>query len=116
MAFIAQFGGDVKAGKTRELQEWLAANEKEYANSMPEGARYLGTYFAIFHSDKEAGACHTFLELESYGTQDALADEGRGDGTYGKLTNELFEFFEQGAPNWTSALYKRVVDATLFGE
>lgn len=116
MAFIIQQAGDVKEGKTRELQEWLAANEKELANSMPPGARYLGTYFAIYHSDKTAGSVHTLIEIESYGTQDTLAEMGRGDTVLARLTNELFEFFEPTPTIGTNALYKAVVDATIYGE
>lgn len=116
MAFIIHQAGDVKEGRLRELQEWLAANEKELANSMPPDARYLGTYFAIYHSDKTAGAVHTLIEIESYGTQDVLAEMGRGDTVLARLTNELFDFFEANSTLGTNALYKKVTDATIYGE
>jgi hypothetical protein len=117
MAFIAQFGGDLKEGKTREFVEWLNANEKEYANAHPEGARYIGTYFSIFQSDKKSGSVHTFVELESYGTQDAMAAAGRdADSVYSKLLNEATSFFDPKSENWTQSLYKKATDATLYGE
>jgi hypothetical protein len=116
MAFIAQIAGDVKEGKSRELQAWLEANEKDFANAHPEGARYIGTYFAIYAA-KGTGTVHTFIEMDSYGTQDALAAAGKDpDSVYGKLLNEVVDFFDQQSNNYTQALYKSVTSATLYGE
>lgn len=116
MNFILHYGGDLKKDKARELQTWLDANEKEYANSMPDGTKYLGTYFAMFTSDKTGGAVHQLVQVDSYGAQDRLAEAGKQDGLFGKLQNELFSFFDDQSQNWTSALYKSVTDATIFGE
>ena len=117
MAFIAQYGGDIKEGRTRELQTWLEANEKELANAHPPGAKYLGTYFSVYTSEKKGGQVHTFIEMESYGTQDALAQAGKdADSVYSKLLNEFVDFYDSGSDNWTQALYKRVTAATMYGE
>lgn len=116
MAFIQQFGGEIKPGTAREFQAWLAANEEEFGNSYPAGTKYLGTYFTMYSSDKTGGAVHTFVELESYGSQDVLAAAAQGDDTYAKLLNEFASFYNEGAPNWTSALYKKVTAASIFGE
>jgi len=116
MNFILHYGGDLKQGKARELQAWLDANEKEYANSMPEGIKYLGTYFSMYTSDKTGGGVHQLVQIDSYGAQDRLAAAGREDGLFGKLQNELFSMFDDQSQNWTSALYKSVTDATIFGE
>lgn len=109
-----QFGNDVKPGKLGELQQWLAANEKEYANSLPMGVDYLGTYSSIFDTDRDRGQVHTFLRLDSYAAQDRLAEATRGDAHLGKLQRELVAFFEVDGPNFSSGLYKAVVDATLY--
>jgi hypothetical protein len=117
MAFIAQMGGDLKPGKTREFVEWLNNNEKELANAHPQGTKYLGTYFSIYSSEKQGGSVHTFIEMENYGAQDALAAAGNDpDSLYGKLLNEAIGFFDQTSSNWTQALYKRATAATLYGE
>ncbi len=116
MTFIAQYGGDLKEGKSHEFQEWLRANEKEFANAHPEGARYIGTYFTIY-GDRQAGGVQFFVEMDSYGTQDALAAEGgKADNVYAKLLNELISFLDQTSDNGTSALYKSVTAATLYGD
>ena len=116
MAFIAHLAGDLKEGKAREFQQWLEANEKDLANAHPEGARYIGTYFSIY-GDRSAGSVHTLVELDSYGTQDALAAEGRNpDSVYGRLVNEVVSFLDQQSANYTQALYKAVTDATLYGD
>lgn len=116
MTFIAQFGSDIKEGKAAEFQEWLEENEKDLANSHPAGARYIGTYFTIY-GDRQAGGVQMFVELDSYGTQDALAAEGRQPGSvFGKLVNEMMGFLDQSGPIGTSALYKSVTAATIWGD
>lgn len=116
MSFIMQQGGDVKEGKTYELQEWLQANEDAFADAHPEGTKYLGTYFAIFRSDRRSGQIHTFTEMDSYGAQDAYAAASGGNGTFAKLLDELASFFDGQSNNSTSALYKKVTASSIFGE
>lgn len=116
MTFIAQFGSDLKEGQAAEFQEWLNENEKELANAHPAGARYIGTYFTIY-GDRQSGGVQMFVELDSYGAQDALAAEGRRpDSVFGKLVNEMIGFLDQTGNNGTSALYKSVTAATIWGE
>lgn len=116
MTFILQYGGDLKEGKAHEFQAWLDSNEKELANAQPPGVKYLGTYFAIY-AEKGTGAVHTFLELDSYGAQDALAEAAKdADGVYGKLMGEMIGFFDQSSNNYTTALYKNATAATLMGD
>ena len=116
MSFIMQQGGDIKEGKTYELQEWLQANEDAFADAHPEGSKYLGTYFAIYASDKKGGQIHTFTEMDTYGAQDAYAAASEGYGTFAKLLDELASFNDGQSNNWTSALYKKVTVASIFGE
>ncbi len=107
-------GGDVKRGKMQKLQQWLAENEEQLAQSTPDGVEYLGTYVNIYDSDRQAGAVKTFLRLDSYGAQDKLAAT---HGTvFGKLLEEMIEFMDFDSDNWSQALYKRMTDATLWGD
>ena len=116
MAFVAHIGGDLKEGKQREFQAWLEANEQDLADSHPAGSKYLGTFFAIY-AQKGAGSVHTLVEMDNYGTQDELAAAGRDpNSAYGRLVNEYASFFDQQSDDWTSALYKRVTAATLYGD
>lgn len=116
MTFIAQFGSDLKEGKAAEFQEWLNDNEKELANAHPAGTRYIGTFFTIY-GDRHAGGVQMFVELDSYGAQDALAAEGlQPDSVFGKLVNEMMAFLDQSGSNGTSALYKSVTAATIWGD
>jgi hypothetical protein len=117
MTFIAHYGGDLKEGKAHEFQEWLNANEKDMANAHPEGAKYIGTFFSIYSSEKTGGTVHTFVEMDSYGTLDTLAEAGKpAAGVYSKLFNEFINFFDQKSGHWTNALYKSVTAATLVAE
>ena len=114
MEFIQILSGDVKQGKTRDLQEWLGANEAKLAETAPDGAEYIGTYFAMYSSEKDMGSAFSLMRMENYGTQDKLAAEV---GTpFGDLLNELVDFFDQGPDaNWGSILLKRVTDASIYG-
>lgn len=107
-------GGDIKKGKLRKLQQWLAENEAQLAENAPAGCEYLGTYVNIFDSDRHAGQVKTFMRLDSYGAQDNLA--AAGDSVFGKLVGEMLEMFDSESDNWSQALYKRTTDATLWGE
>ena len=116
MGFIAHFSADLDPGKMKDFQQWLAANEQAIADSHPAGAKYLGTYVAIY-ADRDAGDVHTFVELDNYGTQDALAAAGNDPNSeYGRLINEYVSFIDQQSNNGTNALYNRVTDATLYGD
>lgn len=116
MSFIAQFGGDLKEGKSHEFQAWLNANEEEFTNAHPDGTRYLGTYFSIY-GDRAAGSVHFFVELDSYGARDTLAAAGgEVDSVYSKLLNEVVSFMDRNASNVTNALYKSARAATIYGE
>ena len=116
MSFMLHFGADLKEGKAHELQAWLSANEKEFANAHPEGARYVGSYFTIY-GDRNAGGVQFLIELDSYGAQDALAAEGQDpNSVYAKLLNEIMTFIDQSSDNGTNALYKSVTAATLWGQ
>jgi hypothetical protein len=54
MEFIAEFGFDIKQGKGHEFQEWLSAAESKIAAACPTGVEYVGTYAAIYSSEKHA--------------------------------------------------------------
>ncbi len=113
MDFIQIFSGEVKTGKFRELKEWLAANEARIAEETPEGAEYMGTYFAAHSSEKSLGGVFTLVRMESYGTQDTLA--AATDGPYAELLGEFVDFFDQESDNWGNFLLKRFTDATIWG-
>ena len=113
MDFIMEWGYDIKQGRMGEFQEWLAANEKEYAQSMPDGCAYLGTYVTVHTSEKNAGAVRTLVRLDSYGAQDRLAAAGKGAGMFAKLARESTDFIDEDG-DWSTVLMKAVVDATIW--
>lgn len=115
MDFLSIQGGTVKEGKMAELQQWLTANEAELRTASPEGSEYVGTYVAIYNSEKGMGDVLTLIRMDSYGAQDALA---ASHGTrWGELVEEFVAFIDQSsmAPS-SNLLLKRLTDATLWGE
>ena len=64
MRFIQESGFSVRVGQAEAFQRWLAANERGSARTHP-GPEYLGTYVAVFTSEKTAGE-YRFLERLSH--------------------------------------------------
>ncbi|MGH9195390.1 MAG: hypothetical protein ACRD1T_06590, partial [Acidimicrobiia bacterium] len=85
MNFIMEFGFDVKEGKSQEFQQWLSGNEEKLAAEAPEGSEYLGTYVAIFSSDRKGGSWRQYWRLESYGAQDKFSEAMKQGGTFARL-------------------------------
>jgi len=116
MKFIQEWGYTVKHGKEVAFQKWLEANEDTYAKAHPKGLVYLGTFATIFSSEKHAGSVRMFVQLDSYGAMDKAAAAAKDPtGTFGQLTGELLAFFDfENDTNWSNALHKAVVDATVW--
>ncbi len=109
MDFIAEFGFDIKQGKAHEFQEWLSKNESKIAAACPTGVEYVGTYAAIYSSEKHAGGFRQFLRMESYGSQDALAAAMKEGGDFAAFLDEMSQFVDQDrAADWSNGLYKTV--------
>ena len=116
MRFISETGFTVKAGEEEAHQRWWDANEAALAASTPEGVRYIGTFIMVFTSEKQSGFYKTYLELDSYGAQDRLAEATKDESTdFGRLMRDSSRFgdYDLAAP-WSNGLYKAVVDASIF--
>lgn len=117
MHFMSIQGYDINEGRMGEFQAWLRDNEKELAQSMPEGVEYVGTFVAPFSSEKKAGSVFTVAKLDSYGAQDRLAAAGLGDGPFRELWTEAIGFMDQSRDaNWSNFLLKSLTDATIIGD
>lgn len=114
--FIQEFGYTVKVGQEEAHQRWLIDNEEKLAQAHPAGTRYIGTYAAVFTTDKQSGSYRAFIEMDSYGAMDRLAAAAKdGTGDYGRLLREISSLFDYdlNAP-WSQGLFKAVTDTTLW--
>ncbi|MDX1621831.1 MAG: hypothetical protein R3320_12615 [Nitriliruptorales bacterium] len=118
MQFIMEQGFDLEEGQTREFQSWLESNEAELAKSCPTGVEYLGTFTAIYTSEKQAGTMRTYWRMDSYAAQDRFAAAMKEEGNrFGELLNEAVSFSDQrNDANWSNGLFKALVDASIIGE
>jgi hypothetical protein len=117
MRFIYETGFDVKEGKTAELQRWLEANEEKLALESPQGCRYIGTYAAIYSSEKGVGDFRLLLELDNYAAQDSFAGAMKEGGAFARLFEEYTAFTDQRNGAATSQhLLRKVTDAAIWGE
>lgn len=114
MELIQVNGGSVKSGKMTELQEWLVNNEAELASLMPDGIEWVGTYVAIYTSEKGMGTLFWILKQDSYGAADNLA--ASTGGRLAELLGEFDNFLDLDTDNWGSMLLKRTSDITIWGE
>ena len=113
MRFVQIQGGDIVEGKMGAFLEWLNANEEALAAAHPDGAEYMGTYFAVASSEKSAGSVYWLVGMDSYGTQDVLAAD-RGE--LNRLINEVVGFIDQSnSANGSQILLKKATEATTYG-
>jgi hypothetical protein len=116
MRFIQESGFSVRVGHEEACQRWLAANEERIARSYPEGTEYLGTYVAVFTSEKTAGGYRSLERLSSYADIDKLAAMQK-DGTteYAKVWREFTQFLDPDPhAHWSLVLLKGVTDAAVW--
>lgn len=114
MEFLQVYGYEVEQGKAADYQKWVTENEEAWKAAMPEGTDYVGTYAAIYTSEKKSGSFFTVYRLDSYGAQDALAEALKG-GELARVMGESTRFvdFEKGA-GWSQLLLKSITDATIW--
>lgn len=116
MPLIQEFGYSVKLGMEEAHQQWLMKNEKRLAAAHPPGTRYMGTYVTVFGTDKQGGGYRSFVELDSYGALDRLADAAKDPkGKFGKLMRDWTAFgdFDVNA-GWSNFLLRSVTEATIW--
>lgn len=116
MKFIQVIGYTVKAGQEEAHQKWLIQNEERLRKAAPPGTKYIGTFAAVFSSEKAAGGYRALFELDSYGALDAGAAAAKDpDSDWHKLSMEVSKF---GETDWTlpysNELLKNVVEATIW--
>jgi hypothetical protein len=116
MRFIQEFGFTVKVGDEEAFQKWLGDNEEALRKSHPAGIDYLGTYAAVFSTDKDGGNYRMLVAFQNYADMDRMAagmKDAKSD--FGRLVRASSRFvdFSNEAP-WSQALYKRAVDATIW--
>jgi len=116
MRFIQEQGFTIRIGQEEAFQQWLADNEVALTAAAPAGTKYLGTFTTIYTTEKRSGWYKMYLELDSYGAQDALAAAMKDESSeFGRLMRDSSRFgdYDHAAP-WSSGLYKAVVDATIW--
>jgi hypothetical protein len=116
MRFIQETGFTVKPDKNRALQEWLIANQDRLAAMYPEGASFVGTFAAVYSSEKGAGDIRVMEQLDSYAALDRIAALGKDpESEYSKLIAEFLTFLDPSpTAAWSSVLLKDLVDATVY--
>src|SRR5205823_5060612 len=73
MKFIQEFGYTVKVGQEEAHQKWAVENDERLRKAAPPGSKYIGTFIAVYSTEKHAGGYRVLLELDSYGALDTGA-------------------------------------------
>jgi hypothetical protein len=114
--FIQEFGYTVKVGEEQAHQKWLTDNDDRLRKAAPPGSKYIGTFIAVFSTEKHAGGYRVLMELESYGAMDTAAATMKDPKSeWNKLILESSRFTDTdwNVP-WSTELLKNVVDATIW--
>ena len=116
MRFIQEFGFSIKVGEEEAFQKWLVENEAALAAASPPGTKYLGTFAMVFTTEKRSGTYKMYMELDSYGAMDTLADAMKdASADFGRLMRDSSRWGDYGWDSpWSNGLYKAVVDATIW--
>lgn len=114
MEFLQVYGFEVVLGKSVEFQQWVDANEEALKAAVPDGVAYVGTYAAIYSTEKQAGSFFTVYRLTSYADLDRLA-AALDSGDLGKLIGQSMPLidFDNNA-GWSRFLLKSITDATIW--
>lgn len=114
MQFIHEQGFDVRDGEEHAFQRWLADNEAALAAACPEGVDYLGTFYAIFSDQRDAGTYRMLWRYDSYAAQDRMAEASAGGTEMARLMHEGIAFVDMGNQrNSSNQLLKLVTDSTI---
>ena len=116
MKFIQEFGYTVKVGQEEAHQKWVLENDERLRKAAPPGSKYIGTFIAVYSSEKHAGGYRVLLELDSYGALDVGAATTKDPNSeWSKLVVESSKLTDTdwNMP-WSNELLKNVVDATIW--
>ena len=118
MDFVSVIGFDCQHGKSRELQEWLRANEPKLRSEAPKGWEYVGTYAGVLSTEKGAGDFRQIWRHDSYGAMDAWAEAMREPTAFAQLYDEFTTKFvdESRGAHFSQSLLKSVTDVSIWGE
>lgn len=81
--------GNVKEGRMRRLQDWLAKNEGMFQKHAPPGWTYKGTYAYVLGFGRFQVA--SLWECRTYGDFDALREHD--DAEWMSLNEQMSDFF-----------------------
>lgn len=84
----------VKQDRVSEFGNWVIDNQKEFAETLPTGWRYLGCYRTVFHSGRHGWQIR--YEIEGMGAYDNLVMYE--DKTSERLFDEIYDFIDRQLP------------------
>ncbi len=94
MKFIQTFGYTVKVGQEEAHQKWVTENDERLRKAAAAGSTYIGTFIAVFSSQKHVGGYRVLMELDSYGAMDAGAATMKDAKSDWKLLSEQSRFID----------------------
>jgi hypothetical protein len=114
MEFLQVYGFEITQGKNVDFQTWIDENEEALKAAVPDGVAYVGTYAAIYSTEKQAGSIFTVYRLTSYADLDRLA-EALDSGELGRLIGESMSLIDfDNTAGWSRFLLKSITDATVW--
>lgn len=114
MDFLQVLGFNIKEGRFAEYQEWIQQNEKELAQSLPEGVEYVGTYATIYSSHPQTGTVWLLTRMDSYAAQDRLAEAMKTNEVLARLQAEGMAFSDnRNDADWSNFLLKSMSDVSI---
>ena len=84
----------VKQERSSEFTKWIKKNQKEYAESLPKGWKFLGCYYTVFHIGRHQWQFR--YEIQGMAAYDNLAlDKSE---KFSTLLSEIYGFIDRQLP------------------
>jgi len=85
---------NVKEDKNNEFKKWILKNQKDFANALPAGWKYLGCYYTIFHMGKHEWQIR--YEIDNLAAYDKLREYE--DEMFNRLLSKIYGFINPNIP------------------
>lgn len=91
-ALVVEWGYEVDYAQGDQYARWLADNERELADLVPEGVAYRGTYAVLTQTNLELGSYRTVWAYASLAALQAMDVGLAGGGRFAELLQEMTSF------------------------
>ena len=85
---------NVKEGQNNAFREWILKHQDAFAKSLPDGWKYLGCYFTVFHMGRREWQIR--YEIDALAAYDTL--RAYQNAAFNELLAQIYTFINPNTP------------------